>query len=86
MGFREYLKKINEEKWSADVESKWEPPEGLFTKSAEEIASVLKANSKDLQQAISRLSFYINRAGKNLDPERKKVLNHAEELIRKKFQ
>ena len=68
-------------KWTGKVKPKWEPPEGLFTKSAEEIADVLFSDSEDLQQAMSRINFYVNRAGKNLDSERKRVLNKAKDLL-----
>ncbi len=35
--------------------------------------------------AMSMLTFYINRAGKNLTPERKRVLEHAKEILRDEF-
>lgn len=83
------LEKINkylsEEKWSGDVKTHWHPSEGLFTKSAEDIASEITDNSDSLQQAESRLNFYLNRAGKNLDSERKATINKAKELVRKHF-
>ncbi len=62
------------EKWSGDVKTHWSPPEGLFTKSAEEIAKTLHGQSKDLKQAMSRVTFYENRGGSNLsDSERSKL-------------
>lgn len=60
------IKELSEAQWSADVKEKWHPPEGFFTKSAIAIAVGLKNSSKDLKQAMSRLNFYINRAGSNL--------------------
>jgi tRNA(adenine34) deaminase len=73
---------IREKKWSGDVDTKWEPKEDIFTKSADEIAKYLKSNSKDLKQAFSRLSFYINRAGKNLSASDKSRLENAKEKLR----
>ena len=35
------------------------------------------------QSAMSMLNFYINRAGKNLKPDQKKVLEKAKEELRK---
>jgi len=35
--------------------------------------------------AMSMLTFYINRAGKNLTPERRRVLEHAKEILRDEF-
>ena len=66
---------IFEEKWSADVVTKWEPPEGFFKQSAEKIASGLKTASDDLKTAMGRLNFYINRAGKKMSDEEFKQLH-----------
>ncbi len=67
------------DKWSDTVteKDKWHSPAGLFDKSSTEIAKVLKAESSSYQQALSRLTFYINRAGKNLSEADKKRLNEA---------
>lgn len=73
------------EKWSGDVETKWTPKEGLFTQSASKIATYLAANSDSLKQAMSRLNFYINRAGDNLSTERKLDLDRAKELLRRRY-
>ena len=69
-------------KWSSKVKTKWKSPAGLFKSSAGKIASTLKKNSKDLKQAMSRLNFYINRAGKNLSASDKKRLNAAKAKLR----
>lgn len=37
------------------------------------------------RSAMSMLNFYINRAGKTLSPERKKILNQAKDELRKAF-
>ncbi|MBI3895626.1 MAG: DUF3175 domain-containing protein [Acidobacteria bacterium] len=37
------------------------------------------------QSAMSMLNFYINRAGSNLPPERKKILNEAKLELRKAY-
>jgi len=67
--------------WSADVETKWHPPEGFFEQSAEQIAKGLKDASDSLKQAMSRLDFYINRAGDNLSDERKLALEKAKKIL-----
>lgn len=78
---------VTVKKWSAPItaKAKYKPPEGLFTKGASAIATRLAADSKDLKQSMSRLNFYINRAGSNLSAERKKTLNRTKELLRKKM-
>lgn len=81
-----YEKYLKEDKWSGSVETKWHPPENLFSDgSAEEIATTLSQESEDLQQAMSRLMFYVNRAGDNLSAARKNVMTRAEKLLRDKF-
>lgn len=72
-------------KWSAKVttESTY-PREGLFNKSAETIARELaskKVSPKGPASGMRMLTFYINRAGKNLPENRLKVLQHAKELL-----
>jgi hypothetical protein len=79
-----YLDNLLTEKqmWSGDVKSKWTPPEGFFTRSAEKIASGLKRSSENLKQAMARLNFYRNRSGKNLSAEDKARLKNAAEKLR----
>ena len=77
----DYLDLLLEKKWSAKVETKQEPKEGFFKQSAEKIAAGLKRNSKDLKQAASRLNFFKNRAGKNLDAKDKARLELAKEKL-----
>ena len=52
-------------KWSADVKLHWHPPAGLFEQPARVIADSLIDQSPSYKTAMSRLNFYINRAGKN---------------------
>jgi hypothetical protein len=76
----------NEAVWSGDVETKFHPKEGIFTKSASEIAKYLKDNSKDLKQAMSRLVYFINRGGKNIKKEDRDRLDLAKEKLRKLYE
>ena len=71
-----------DKEWSDDVKTKWSPPKGTFTKPAKEVAAILKKGSKDLQQAMARLNFYINRAGDNLDKKTKAELEKAKKLLK----
>lgn len=76
---------ILEKEQLSDVETKWHPEEGLFLKKDPKyIADYLIKNSKDLKQAMSRLVFYMNRAGENL--ENKAVLNKAKQIIHDKVE
>lgn len=73
-------------RWSAKVDTdSTHPDEGLFKKSAPEIARALaskKVSPEGPGQGMRMLAFYINRAGKNLSADRKATLNHAKEILR----
>ncbi|OGD97373.1 hypothetical protein A3A49_00985 [Candidatus Curtissbacteria bacterium RIFCSPLOWO2_01_FULL_38_11b] len=83
--------------WSADVTQKsfaLDLDEGVFTwKNPKKIAASLKRSAQistrrkapPFQSAMSMLNFYINRAGKKLKPERRKVLGEAKEELRRIF-
>jgi hypothetical protein len=84
-------------KWSQEVTEHSDAldlEEGVFTwKDPKHIARSLKTSaekskrrkSSPLQSAMSMLTFYINRAGKDLEPSQKKVLEDAKEELRKAF-
>lgn len=75
-------------RWSAKVKTNsTKPSPGLFKKSAQEIADDLSKKSvspKGPGQGMQMLSFYENRAGKNLSAERKHTLENAKEILREK--
>jgi tRNA(adenine34) deaminase len=63
------------------------PPEGLFTKDAATIARVMaskKVSPKGIGSGIRMVQFFINRAGKGLPPERKRVLEEAKRILQEK--
>lgn len=67
--------------------------EGVFTKSPHAIALSLKRSaersrrrkSSPYRSAMSMLTFYINRGGKNLSATRKKKLNQAKDELRELY-
>jgi len=83
--------------WSADVTKHsfaLQLEEDIFTwDNPRKIAKSLKKSAEEslnrkgtaFQSAMSMLNFYINRAGKNLKPERKKILEQAKTELRKLF-
>ena len=74
-----------DKKWSGDVETKYTPPEGTFTKSSAEIAdTVLKGHNGDKGSAIKSINFYINRAGKNLSDADVKRIKGAIAILQMK--
>lgn len=84
-------------KWSAEVTNNSDAldlKENIFeSKSAKKIAASLKKSAEEsdrrksspYRSAMSMLTFYINRAGKNLEADQKKVLEEAKEELRKLF-
>jgi len=68
--------------------------ENIFeSKSAKKIAESLKKSaeqsncrkSSSYRSAMSMLTFYINRAGRNLDADQKEVLENAKDELRRAF-
>jgi len=76
-------------KWSAAVTTdSTHPAEGLFNRGAETIARALaskKVSPKGPSSGMRMLTFYMNRAGKNLPASRLKVLEHAKKLLHEKI-
>jgi tRNA(adenine34) deaminase len=65
------------------------PPKDLFTKDAQTVARVLQkkeVSPKGIGSAIRMVQYFINRAGKELSPSRKRELNKAKEILREKLQ
>jgi hypothetical protein len=84
------------EKWSAEVTKHSDALDlerDVFKGSSTEIAKSLKRSaersrrrkSSPYRSAMSMLTFYINRAGKNLSARRRKTLEVAKEKLRHAF-
>jgi hypothetical protein len=75
-------------KWSGKVKTESTyPPEGLFNKDPQTIARSLaskKVSPKGPGLGMRMLTFFINRAGKNLSSSRKKALQRAKNLLSKR--
>lgn len=84
-------------KWSQDVTENSDAldlEKNVFKSgSAKDVARSLKRSaehshrrkSSPFRSAMSMLTFYLNRAGKNLPERRKKTLEHAKDELRKAF-
>lgn len=72
-------------RWSSRVHTvSTFPPNGLFTRDAETIARTLaskRVSPKGPGSGMRMLTFFINRAGKNLSSARRSVLERAKELL-----
>lgn len=85
------------EKWSQDVTDNSDAldlEDGVFTKNdPREVAKSLKRSAEasdrrktdPYRSAMSMLTFYINRAGKDLDSDQKQVLEDAKDELRKLY-
>lgn len=83
-------KKVVKKKWVKNVTTdSTHPPHDLFTKSAAVIARSLvskKVSPKGPASGMRMLTYYINRAGKNLTASRKEELEKAKHLLSKKIE
>jgi hypothetical protein len=72
-------------KWVKDVKTdSTHPPEGRFNKDAATIAKTLASKGvspRGTGSGMRMLTSYINRAGKELTPTRKRALEKAKELL-----
>ena len=85
---RRWSQRVTEESDALDLQH------GVFSlKDPEQIAASLKRSAErskrrkaePYRSALSMLTFYINRAGKNLPASRKKTLQQAKDELRKQF-
>jgi len=63
----------------------WDDPKkiALSLKNSAEVS--IRRKAKPFQSAMSMLNFYINRAGKNLKPARRKILKQAKSELKRVF-
>ena len=75
-------------KWVKDVKTvSTFPPRDLFTKDAETIARVMatkKESPGGIASGIRMIQYFINRAGKNLAPKRRRELEEAKRILQAK--
>lgn len=88
MNKKNWSKKVTETSVALDLEEgvfTWDEPEKI-AKSLKNSAEVsIRRKGTPFQSAMSMLNFYINRAGKNLNPERRKILKQAKVELRRSF-
>jgi tRNA(adenine34) deaminase len=82
-------KKQTKIRWSHNVKTvSTSPPKDLFTKDAATIARVMatkKVSPKGIGSGIRMIQFFINRAGKNLSPKRRKELEEAKRILQERM-
>ena len=82
------MEKATTRRWSREVKTvSTFPRKMLFTKDAQTIAREMaskKVSPKGVGSGIRMVQFFINRAGKNLPAQRKKVLERAKHLMQER--
>lgn len=63
----------------------WNDPKKIAMSLKKSAETSLRKKTAPFQSAMSMLNFYINRAGKNLKPAQKRVLEQAKTELRKLF-
>lgn len=63
----------------------WDDPKTIAASLKHSADASTRRKAKPFQSAMSMLNFYINRAGKNLNPERRKILEGTKIELRKLF-
>jgi hypothetical protein len=63
----------------------WDDPRKIAKSLKRSAEESLRRKGTPFQSAMSMLNFYINRAGKNLKPARKQILEQAKIELRKVF-
>jgi len=63
----------------------WDRPKKIALSLKRSALQSTRRKTEPFQSAMSMLNFYINRAGKNLSQERKKILNKTKQELKKAF-
>jgi tRNA(adenine34) deaminase len=81
--------KSKKRRWVAHVKTdSTHPPEGLFNRNANTISRTLaskKVSPKGPASGMRMLTYYMNRAGRNLSASRRKELEKAKSLLSKRI-
>lgn len=63
----------------------WDDPKKIARSLKKSAEASTRRKSTSYQSAMSMLNFYMNRAGKNLDENQRKILDQARQELRKLF-
>ena len=86
MGKKHWSAKVTKHSIALDLEEgvfTWDNPKKIAASLKTSAENSLRRKAPPFQSAMSMLNFYINRAGKNLKPERKQTLEEAKKELRK---
>ena len=60
----------------------WKDPKKIALSLRDSAEASTRRKAEPFRSAMSMLVFYINRAGKNLDPEQRQILEQAKQALR----
>lgn len=83
-----WSKEVTEKSHALDLESgvfTWNDPKKIARSLKKSAEASTNRKSSPYHSAMSMLSFYINRAGKNLDKNQKEVLTQAKQELKNIF-
>lgn len=85
---RYWSEKVTKESNALDLERgvfTWDEPTKIARSLKRSAEKSRRRKAGAYQSAMSMLNFYINRAGKNLPPKRRRILEQAKTELRKLF-
>ena len=85
---KNWSKYVTEHSFALQLEERvftWDDPKKIAQSLKKSAENSLNRKGTAFQSAMSMLNFYINRAGKNLKPERKRILEQTKIELRKLF-
>ena len=85
---RRWSQRVTQTSNALDLDSgvfTWRDPKRIAHSLERSAESSHRRKGSPLQSAMSMLNFYLNRAGKHLPAERKRVLARAKDELRKQF-
>jgi len=86
---RQWSKRVTERSNALDLRSgvfTWKDPKRIARSLKRSAERSRRRNADAFRSSLSMLTFYINRAGRNLSAERRRVLTRAKEELRKQFE
>ncbi len=88
MNKKRWTQKVTKESAALDLEEgvfTWDDPQKIAKSLKKSALESKRRKAKPFQSAMSMLNFYVNRAGKGLDPKQKIVLEKAKNELRQVF-
>jgi hypothetical protein len=86
---RNWSAKVTKESYALDLEAgvfTWPNPKRIAESLRRSAEASTRRKSPPFRSAMSMLAFYINRAGKNLDENQRRILEQAKDELRRLYE